>query len=146
MSDVQLRKAAIRLACIHPDDRSWVLSQLSSDERKRLTALIDEAAALGLTTDAAVVDAVLSESSGRLGGDDNPNASIASDRIARLGEAFWVALVLQRHGVKVPDELLPRIDSAAIRSWSERLDTESLPVALIDELYVISDAEFSERA
>lgn len=145
MSDVQLRKAAIRLACVHPDDRSWVLSQLSSDERQRLTALIDEAAALGLATDAAVVDAVLSESS-MLSGDDDLNGSVVSERIARLGDAFWVALVLQRHGVKVRDELLTQIDSAAIRSWSERLDTESLPVALIDELYVISDAESSERA
>lgn len=146
MSDVQLRKAAIRLACMHPDDRGWVLSQLSSSERKRVTALINEAAALGLAADATVVDAVLSESSGVLSANDTINASDVSDRVARLEDPFWAALILERHGEKVRDEMLPRIESAAIRRWSERLHSQSLPVALIDELYVIAGAESSERA
>lgn len=53
-----LKRAALQLATLAPMDRSWLLSQLSLQERERLQPLIDEVITLGMHQDPAVLDAL----------------------------------------------------------------------------------------
>ena len=47
----QLRKAALLLHAMHPQDRDWTLGQLGRGEQKLLTGFLDELRALGMPAD-----------------------------------------------------------------------------------------------
>lgn len=48
MSELTLKRAALRIAGLHPADRRWLLRQLPTTPRRRLTAMIRELDALGI--------------------------------------------------------------------------------------------------
>ncbi len=56
-----LKALALKLACIHPEDRDWILRQLSSAEKVAIQPLLNEIHELGLAADAGIVNAALAE-------------------------------------------------------------------------------------
>ncbi|MCE0460994.1 hypothetical protein [Pseudomonas uvaldensis] len=128
-----LRKAAIRLACSHPEDRDWILARLETDERRQVEVLLEEINLLGLASDPSVVAAVMSE------GAAVPSASRATPENVRVksllsnaSHAFWGALVLQMETPAIRREVLGGLaNSTDIRRWDNRLSRQVLPPALM---------------
>jgi hypothetical protein len=54
-----LRRAAVALHGVEPDDQEWLLSQVDEDQRALLQAMLADLATLGLPRDRAVVEQVL---------------------------------------------------------------------------------------
>ena len=82
-----LKRAAMQLATLTAMDRSWLLSQLSPDERDKLQPLIDEAMALGMHRDPAVLDALsYPPESGPI--PPPPEAELLADVLALL-PTYW---------------------------------------------------------
>src|SRR5690349_17282497 len=99
MNPSPLRKLAIRLACIHAEDRDWILAQLGGDEARRVKELLQEIETFGLASDPSVVNAVMSE----VAGQSAVRPVLDSDNqawLALLTQAehpLWAALALQLH-------------------------------------------------
>lgn len=92
MSDLSLRRVALRLAALSREDSDWILAQLSPSEALSLRGLLNELQQQGLAQDAAVLDAVLVEPA-------RSSARDSEERIARQLEALrkpaWRALLVQ---------------------------------------------------
>ena len=138
-----LRKAAIRLACSHPEDRDWIVARLEVDERRQVEALLEEINLLGLANDPSVVAAVMSE------GAAAPSASRAApenlrvkSRLSNASHAFWGALVLQMETPAVRREVLGGLaNSTDIRRWDSKLAKQVLPPALMHCLQARMEAQ-----
>ncbi|MDP1539189.1 MAG: hypothetical protein Q8K94_00185 [Moraxellaceae bacterium] len=135
MESASLRQLAIRLACIHVDDRVWVLEQLSDEQRQTIDGLLQEINELGLAKDPTVIAAILGQ----------PNqaefANLASilptdvalhDLVAKAEHPCWAALLLQGHSVQQRNlvmSALPAIDQ--IRHWDQQFADIAVPPALV---------------
>ena len=67
-----LRGLALRIALLTTEDRHWLLDELSSADRTRVTQLIDEAIEMGLTQNPSIL------------------ASFSSAKIAEHSENTWI--------------------------------------------------------
>lgn len=133
MTPSPLRKLAIRLACIHAEDRDWILAQLGSDEARRVNELLQEIETLGLASDPSVVKAVMAEVSSqgvtRPLPDSEQQARLAI--LARAEHPLWAALALQLQDKDTRRKLIEALpDSAAVRRWDKVFATEPVPAAL----------------
>ena len=50
-----LKAVALKIACIHPNDRKWILNQLSETEQEQLRPLLEEIEQLGLNRDPSTI-------------------------------------------------------------------------------------------
>ncbi|NWB46413.1 hypothetical protein [Pseudomonas gingeri] len=131
-----LRKAAIRLACTHTEDREWILAQLEPGERRQIDELLEEIHLLGLTSDPGIVAAVMSEltaASSAVG----PSADSARLQalLAKAEHPFWAALVLQLETPALRREVLGGVaNSTGIRRWDSAFSRQTLPPALVGSL------------
>lgn len=50
-----LKAVALKIACIHPNDRTWILNQLSETEQEQLRPLLEEIEQLRLNRDPSIV-------------------------------------------------------------------------------------------
>lgn len=126
-----LRKLAIRLACAHPEDREWLLRQLTSVERQQMDELLQEISLLGLAADPAIVDAVMAE----------PVGLPASEQIGPLSEAadpFWLGLGLQTQPAEARRHYLDvrHGGKPSLLKWHKKFSEEVLPPALLLSLKV----------
>lgn len=133
MTPSPLRKLAIHLACIHAEDRDWILAQLATDEACRVNELLQEIETLGLASDPSVVNAVMTEIASQGAARpvfDSDNQAL----LAILGGAehpLWAALALQLQNKDKRRKLIEALpDSAAVRRWDTALATQPVPPAL----------------
>lgn len=61
MTESVFKRAALRLACLHPADRRWVLRRLPAAERQRLTTLLKELDQLGVEDPGVLLAALAAE-------------------------------------------------------------------------------------
>lgn len=125
-----LRKLAIRLACVHAEDRDWVLDQLSPVERQQMDELIHEIGLLGLATDPSVVNAVIGEL-------DKPKLpSPVAGELDDTVHPFWLALALQSQDVEVRERYLDaRVGGKPeLLKWHRQFHERKLPPALLHQL------------
>jgi len=131
-----LRKAAIRLACTHTEDREWILAQLEPGERRQLDELLEEIHLLGLANDPGVVAAVMGEltaASSSVG--LSANGARLQDLVPKAQHPFWAALVLQLETPALRREVLGAVaNSAGIRRWDSAFSKQTLPPALVGSL------------
>lgn len=138
-----LRKAAIRLACSHAEDREWILTRLEPEERHQVEGLLEEINLLGLSSDPAVVAALMSEltvapSATRPTPDNAPLKALLS----KATHPFWGALVLQLETPAARREVLGGLsNSAEIRRWDGKFAKQILPPALMNSLKSRMDAQ-----
>ncbi len=130
-----LRKLAIRLACIHAEDRAWIMSQLDSDESLHLSELLQEIDTLGLASDPSVVAAVMTELSTQTAVKPVVDADNQSLLLA-LGKAehpLWAALAVQLQEQGKRRKLIDALPNpAAIRRWDSVFASHDVPPALAD--------------
>lgn len=136
MARLPLRQLAIRLACIHADDRAWILAQLDSAERQHIDELLQEIAELGLDKDPAVLAALRAEPMTRFAAESvMPDDVVLHAQVARAGHPYWGALLLQMYGSvqrrKVMDAMT---NGALIRRWDHALADQTIPPALVAAL------------
>ena len=131
-----LRKAAIRLACSHAEDRDWILARLSPDERRKLEGLLDEINDLGLTNDPTIVSTVMSELTVALPATQvMPGSTRLKTQLSKATHPFWGALVLQIETPAARREVLGILaNSADIRRWDSKFTNQVLPSALMASL------------
>lgn len=142
-----LRKLAIRLACIHVEDREWILAQLGSAERQRIDDLLQEINLLGLAADPSVVSAVMAE---RLEQAPSQSASAQGAAIvARLGAAehpFWAGLILQLQDQAERRKLIDSLPNAAVvRRWDNAFAKQPVPPALVQSLQSYLDGQLGDQ-
>jgi len=138
-----LRKAAIRLACSHTEDREWILARLEPEERRQVEVLLEEINLLGLSSDPSVVAALMGELAvappvARTTPDNAPLKA----RLSKATHPFWGALVLQLEAPAARREVLGGLaNSNDIRRWDSKLAKQVLPPALMDSLKSRMDAQ-----
>ena len=138
-----LRKAAIRLACSHAEDREWILARLEPEERRQVEVLLEEINLLGLSNDPSVVAALMSElavasSAARTTLDTAPIKA----RLSKATHPFWSALVLQLETSTARREVLGGLaNSSEIRRWDGKFAKQILPPALMNSLKTRMDAQ-----
>lgn len=125
---ISLRKLAIRLACIHHEDRNWILQQLAPSERQQLEELLQEISLLGLAADPSIVDAVMREAAQSPAQATTPVGPLPTD-----APPFWLALALQ---AVTPEARHPYLDGAkpGLLKWHKQFADEVLPPALLQHL------------
>jgi len=133
MTPSPLRKLAIRLACIHAEDREWILAQLGGDEARRVNELLQEIETLGLASDPSVVNAVMAEASSQGAArpllDSEHQARLAP--LARAEHPLWAALALQLQDKEQRRKLIEALPNpAAVRRWDTAFATQAVPPAL----------------
>ncbi|MHA6194747.1 hypothetical protein ACX3YG_10295 [Pseudomonas wadenswilerensis] len=130
MTPSPLRKLAIRLACIHSEDRDWILGHLEADEARRVNELLQEIETLGLASDPSVVSAVMAELTSQ--GAARPVQ--AEEGLAALGKAehpAWAALALQLRAKEPRRKLIDGLPNAAtVRRWDSQFSAAAVPPAL----------------
>ncbi|MDZ4298828.1 MAG: hypothetical protein U0998_00515 [Moraxellaceae bacterium] len=135
MESSRLRQLAIRLACIHADDRAWVLEQFSDEQRETLDGLLDEINELGLAKNPSVVTAILDSAlHSSLAGSVSilPDDVSLHDLVAKAPHPFWAALLLQGRSVEQRNKVLtglPEIER--IHQWDQRLADIEVPPAMM---------------
>ncbi|HLD68738.1 MAG TPA: hypothetical protein VJA19_22195 [Pseudomonas sp.] len=123
-----LRKLAIRLACAHPEDRQWLLGQLTAAERQQMDELLQEISLLGLAADPAIVEAVMHEAE---------QAGLPADeQTGPLNEAadpFWLGLGLQTLTAEARRQYLDvrHGGKPSLLKWHKTFADEVLPPALL---------------
>ncbi|SDA89591.1 hypothetical protein SAMN03159443_04275 [Pseudomonas sp. NFACC15-1] len=138
-----LRKAAIRLACSHVEDREWILARLEPEERRQVEVLLEEINLLGLSSDPSVVAALMSElavapSAAR----PTPDNAPLKARLSKATHPFWGALVLQLETATARREVLGGLaNSAEIRRWDSKFAKQVLPPALMNSLKARMDVQ-----
>ena len=127
-----LRRLILKLACVHSQNREWVLGQLSQSERDIVQPLLDEVLELGLNIDVATVNAVLSEHA-LLQDNSGAKENVATRGMEQLG-AFWQQMVLSHRGENgaepntsapfqsVPPQLAAVLDDIVMRKSYEFID------------------------
>lgn len=130
-----LRKLAIRLACIHHEDRDWILQQLAPVERQQLEELLQEISLLGLNADPAIVDAVMKEAAQSPAQAASPVGPLPAD-----APSFWLALALQ---AVTSEARHPYLDGAkpGLLKWHKQFAHEVLPPALLQHLKTRLEAQ-----
>ncbi|WP_339527234.1 hypothetical protein [Pseudomonas sp. EA_35y_Pfl2_R111] len=129
-----LRKLAIRLACIHAEDREWILAQLDASERQRIDDLLQEINLLGLAADPSVVSAVMAELLERPLIPATPGTSLAAS-VSRAEHPFWCGLLLQLQEQAQRRQLIDALPSAAaVRRWDNAFAKQPVPPALVQSL------------
>lgn len=121
-----LRKLAIRLACAHPEDREWLLRQLTPAERQQMEELLQEISLLGLAADPAIVEAVMAEPAGLPAGEQSGPLNEAAD-------AFWLGLGLQTLPVEARGQYLDvrHGGKPSLLKWHKKFSEAVLPPALL---------------
>ncbi|UZE26180.1 hypothetical protein LOY67_12490 [Pseudomonas sp. B21-056] len=139
----ELRKAAIRLACSHAEDRDWILTRLEPDERRQVEALLEEINLLGLTSDPSVVSAMMSELTvAPATVQTPPDHTRLKSLLSKATHPFWGALVLQLETPAVRREVLGGLaNSADIRRWDSKFAKQVLPPALMRSLKARLEAQ-----
>lgn len=129
-----LRKLAIRLACIHAEDREWILAQLDIGERQRIDDLLQEINLLGLAADPSVVSAVMAEPLERLAIPATPGTSLVAS-VNRAEHPFWRGLLLQLQEQTQRRQLIDTLpNAAAVRRWDNAFAKQPVPPALVQSL------------
>lgn len=129
-----LRKLAIRLACIHPEDREWILAQLEIGERQRIDDLLQEINLLGLAADPSVVSAVMTELLERPSSPATPGTSLVAS-VNRAEHPFWRGLLLQLQEQTQRRQLIDALpNAAAVRRWDNAFAKQPVPPALVQSL------------
>ncbi|MCP2020418.1 UNVERIFIED_ORG: hypothetical protein J2Y76_001333 [Pseudomonas reinekei] len=138
-----LRKAAIRLACSHAEDRDWILARLEPDERHQVEKLLEEINLLGLTNDPTLVEAVMNEMAVAPSASRTmPDNTRLKARLSKATHPFWGALVLQLETPAVRREVLGGLaNSTDIRRWDSQFAKQILPPALMDSLRARMEAQ-----
>ncbi len=127
-----LRRAAIRLACVHSEDREWVLAQLNTDERLQIEELLQEINLLGLAADPAIVASLMAETA------SHANAHALADgdasvraAVTRAEHPFWAALALQLSNPKQKRTVIDALpDAQRINRWDQAFTKQAVPPAL----------------
>lgn len=129
-----LRKLALRLACIHEEDRTWLLSQLAAEEQKQLNELLDEIDVLGLASDPAIVARVMAQPSGSettLSAQSKPLQAMA----VHAEHPFWAALALQGVAREQRQVLFDRLPSSTrTQQFDTVFQASTVPPALVASL------------
>ncbi|MDU9030453.1 hypothetical protein [Pseudomonas mediterranea] len=138
-----LRKAAIRLACAHAEDRDWILARLEPGERRQIETLLEEISLLGLTSDPSVVSAMMSELKvAPPAAQAQPDHTRLKTLLSKATHPFWGALVLQLETPAVRREVLGGLaNSADIRRWDGKFAKQILPPALMRSLKTRLEAQ-----
>ncbi|MEK6788410.1 MAG: hypothetical protein AABY68_05620 [Pseudomonadota bacterium] len=136
MDTLPLRQLAIRLACIHADDRAWILAQLGRLEREQMDELLMEIADLGLNKNPAVLAALYAEPMPRFAmASVMPEDIALHPQISQLQHPYWRALLLQMHDPsqrRKAMDVLPQ--GALIRRWDHAWSEQAVPPALLTAL------------
>ncbi|MFJ4374657.1 hypothetical protein ACIP1T_18890 [Pseudomonas japonica] len=133
MTPSPLRKLAIRLACIHAEDRDWILGQLAADEARQVNELLQEIETLGLASDPSVVNAVMAEltSQGAARPVQPPMVDEGVAALGRAGHPAWAALALQLREKDQRRKLIDGLPNAAtVRRWDSLFGAGTVPPAL----------------
>lgn len=121
-----LRQGAIRLACLHPDDRRWILESLQIAERDVIQEMLDEIDSLGLAADPSVVELLMRE----------PPMLKLREPVNSFGrdiDPFWLALA-DKAAHKNQGILR---EEAIYGKWRAMLGEEPVPAALGAQLSVL---------
>lgn len=127
-----LRRAAIRLACTHAEDREWVLAQLDTEERLRIEELLQEINLLGLAADPAIVASLMAETSPQANAHSlaTTDANVRS-AIQRAEHPFWAALALQLSNPAQKRAVIAALpDVQRINRWDQAFAKSAVPPAL----------------
>ncbi|NWB95793.1 hypothetical protein HX882_07835 [Pseudomonas gingeri] len=129
-----LRKIAIRLACVHAEDRDWVLARLEPGERREVDALLEEISQLGLADDPTVLAAMLGElASPPVAEPVTADSARLKAVLANARHPFWAGLVLQLETPALRREVLGGLaNSAGVRRWDTAFAKQPLPPALVN--------------
>lgn len=140
-----LRKMAIRLACIHAEDREWILAQLDASERQRIDDLLQEINLLGLAADPSVVSAVMAELLERPSILPALGVSLAAS-VSRAEHPFWCGLLLQLQEQTERRQLIDTLPNAAVvRRWDNAFAKQPVPPALVQSLRGYLDGQLDGR-
>ena len=136
MDILPLRRLAIRLACIHADDRAWILAKLDPLERQQIEMLLVEIADLGLDKDPAVLASMTVEPTTRFATDSAmPDDVVLHTQVSQLGNPYWGALLLQLYGAPQRRKVMDALPQGAlIRRWDHVLSEQTVPPALVAAL------------
>lgn len=138
-----LRKLAIRLACIHAEDREWILAQLDADERQRIDDLLQEINLLGLAADPSVVSAVMAEPLDPSSSPAVTGTSLVSS-VSRAEHPFWCGLILQLQEQAQRRKLIDALpNAAAVRRWDNAFAKQPVPPALVQSLRGYLDGQLN---
>ncbi|VVM79490.1 hypothetical protein PS664_02208 [Pseudomonas fluorescens] len=130
-----LRKAAIRLACLHADDRQWILANLAADERQKIDALLGEINDLGLASEPSVIAGLINELAAQPHVQVSAQSQVIHDRLRKAEHPFWAGLALQLEtSVQRRETLSTLANSASIRRWDSAFAKHTLPPALLSSL------------
>lgn len=130
-----LRKAAVRLACLHVEDRQWILAHLAVDERRKIEALLGEINELGLASEPSVIAGLIDELARQPQVETSAPGNAAHARLLKAEHPFWAGLVLQLQTPAQRREVLGTLaNSASIRRWDTAFAKHALPPALIGSL------------
>jgi hypothetical protein len=133
MSSVELRKAALALAAMHPADRRWMLAKLPSTSRSALDPLIAEARRY-TTLDSDTLQAVLSDQPAYLVNEIPPPdvLIVVLDRLSAAWAARILHAVAQDHA-EIYLAACARLRADAVRQEMGRLP-EKFPRAMAESL------------
>jgi hypothetical protein len=140
-----LRKLAVRLACIHADDREWILAQLDADERQRIDELLQEINLLGLAADPSVVNAVMAELPERSAGQSSTGTALLAT-VSNAGHPFWCGVLLQLQERTERRKLIDALPNAAsVRRWDNAFAKQPVPPALVQSLQGYLEGQLEKR-
>lgn len=136
MNRLPLRRLAIRLACLHADDRVWILTQLDPLERQQIDLLLMEISDLGLDKDPTVLAAMNEVPSARFAMDSAmPSDVVLHAQVSQLGHPYWGALLLQMYSSAQRRKIMDSLPQGAlVRRWDHTLSAQTIPTALVAAL------------
>jgi hypothetical protein len=86
-----LKALVLKLACIHPEDREWILQQLSPAEKSAVQPLLKEIQELGLAVDRDIVNTALA------GLKQNDVISKANIYDVKNLDKFWLSVLMSEN-------------------------------------------------
>lgn len=125
-----LRPLAIRLACIHAEDRNWIMQQLDDAQRRQMALLLEEIAELGLARDPSVLSLVMAQQDKLLPATEN---NLALGSLSAAPPLCWQAMLLQmqpesQRMASIADQ---PAQAKELNYWNDLLSSYSMPPALI---------------
>lgn len=150
MNNDKSRYIALKMACLHAEDRQWLLMHLEPEARKRIQALLADLEASGLQMDAGVVAEICAERSRSAQQEAaHPDAavnpavdSVLLQTVTRQDPA-WAALTLlaaDEARRKAVLRHLPGEQALAIHACLNQLPAE-LPASLKEHFVMLSRQE-----